>query len=68
MTRKTNHLKIILSVTVLTVAVSGCVNLKAPPDPTRYYLLNGASRVDTLAESAVSTGPVVRLAPVELDP
>jgi uncharacterized lipoprotein YmbA len=46
----------------------GCVTLDAPPDPTRYYLLNGESDPDALMTNPIASAPVVRLAPVELDP
>ncbi|MFV1980372.1 MAG: membrane integrity-associated transporter subunit PqiC [Rhodothermia bacterium] len=64
----TNHLKVIASVAVMAATVSGCVNLKPPPDPTRYYLLNGASDPDSLVHEASASGRIVRLAPVELEP
>ena len=50
------------------VLLSGCVSLEAPQDPTRYYLLNGSSDPAALASTPISFAPVVRLAPVELDP
>lgn len=62
------HFEIIAFVGVLAGLIGGCINLKAPPDPTRYYLLNGASGADAMAHNPTSKGPVVRLAPVELDP
>jgi len=68
MTTTMNHFKIISLVAVFAGLVSGCVNLKAPSDPTRYYLLNGASAAEALADYANGSGPVVRLAPIELDP
>ena len=59
--------KFSLIVILLATAFAGCVNLKAPPDPTRYYLLNGAGGGGVIADP-MNTGPVVRLAPIALDP
>ncbi len=68
MTTMTNYLKAIASVAVMAATVSGCVDLKPPPDPTRYYLLNGASDPDLLVQNASISRPTVRLATVELEP
>jgi uncharacterized lipoprotein YmbA len=58
----------LVSIVLLAVGLQGCVNLKAPPDPTRYYLLNGASEPEQMAESPMQTGPVVRIDRIELEP
>jgi len=58
----------ISSIVGLAVLLSGCVNLKAPPDPTRYYLLNGSADIDALAENPIGSAPIVRLDPIEVDP
>jgi uncharacterized lipoprotein YmbA len=63
-----NNIKTIVFLVVVAASISGCVNLKAPPDPTRYYLLNGSSNAEALANDVINSGPVVRVAPIALDP
>lgn len=52
----------------LSVIVVGCVNLEAPPDPTRFYLLNGPSDLDPPGADALRSAPSVSLAPIQLEP
>lgn len=38
--------------------LSGCINLEAPPDPTRYFIMNGVGGAEQENGFAVNVGPV----------
>jgi len=52
-------------VVAIAIFSGGCIDLKSPPDPTRFYILNGTIEEERI--NLAGTGLVVHLRRVELD-